>query len=242
MRRFDFRLKRILGLRRYRERERELELAEATARCVELQNRMKSSTSLAAEELEKRAPQRGTVDMTALQRSELYRRRLSDQYNQAAQDLVGREKERYKVPYGATLQVDDGSAVDGGQIVANWDPHTHPVITEVAGVLRFEDFVDGVTVQKKTDEVTGLSSLEVIDPKQRPPAGKDIRPMVKLVDDKGKDLNIAGTDIPAHYYLPANAVVVRDRLRQRSIPQLGTLDSRGFKLPELEKILINTEQ
>ena len=83
-------------------------------------------------------------------------------------DEVGREKERYKVPYGATLQVDDGSGVDGGQIVANWDPHTHPVITEVAGVLRFEDFVDGVTVQKKTDEVTGLSSLEVIDPKQRP--------------------------------------------------------------------------
>jgi DNA-directed RNA polymerase subunit beta' len=111
------------------------------------------------------------------------------------------------VPYGATLQVEDGSQVAGGQIVANWDPHTHPVITEVEGVLRFEDFVDGVTVQKKTDEVTGLSSLEVIDPKQRPAAGKDIRPMVKLVDDKGKDLNIAGTDIPAHYYLPANAVV-----------------------------------
>ncbi|MCU7851191.1 MAG: DNA-directed RNA polymerase subunit beta' [Candidatus Thiodiazotropha sp. (ex Monitilora ramsayi)] len=122
-------------------------------------------------------------------------------------DDVGRERERYKLPYGAVLHVEDGTAVEGGQIVANWDPHTHPVITEVDGVLRFVDFVDGVTVQKKTDEVTGLSSLEVIDPKQRPPAGKDIRPMVKLVDDKGKDLNIAGTDIPAHYYLPANAVV-----------------------------------
>ncbi|MET0053998.1 MAG: DNA-directed RNA polymerase subunit beta', partial [Candidatus Thiodiazotropha sp. 6PLUC10] len=122
-------------------------------------------------------------------------------------DDVGRERERYKVPYGATLQVEDGSKVDGGQIVANWDPHTHPVVTEVEGVLRFVDFVDGVTVQKKTDDVTGLSSLEVIDPKQRPPAGKDIRPMVKLVDAEGEDLNIAGTDIPAHYYLPANAVV-----------------------------------
>jgi DNA-directed RNA polymerase subunit beta' len=122
-------------------------------------------------------------------------------------DDVGRERERYKLPYGATLRVDDGSAVDGGQIVAVWDPHTHPVITEVAGVLRFVDFVDGVTVQKKTDEVTGLSSLEVIDPKQRPSAGKDIRPMVKLVGADGKDLNIAGTDIPAHYFLPANAVV-----------------------------------
>jgi DNA-directed RNA polymerase subunit beta' len=122
-------------------------------------------------------------------------------------DEVGRERERYKLPYGAVLHVEDGTAVEGGQIVANWDPHTHPVITEVDGVLRFVDFVDGVTVQKKTDEVTGLSSLEIIDPKQRPPAGKDIRPMVKLVDDKGNDLNIAGTDIPAHYYLPANAVV-----------------------------------
>ncbi|MEJ2394493.1 MAG: DNA-directed RNA polymerase subunit beta' [Candidatus Thiodiazotropha sp.] len=122
-------------------------------------------------------------------------------------DDVGRERERYKLPYGAVLHVDDGTEVEGGQIVANWDPHTHPVITEVEGILRFVDFVDGVTVQKKTDEVTGLSSLEVIDPKQRPPAGKDIRPMVKLVDEKGKDLNIAGTDIPAHYYLPANAVV-----------------------------------
>jgi DNA-directed RNA polymerase subunit beta' len=122
-------------------------------------------------------------------------------------DDVGRERERYKLPYGAVLHVEDGTEVTGGQVVANWDPHTHPVITEVEGVLRFVDFVDGVTVQKKTDEVTGLSSLEVIDPKQRPPAGKDIRPMVKLVDEKGKDLNIAGTDIPAHYYLPANAVV-----------------------------------
>jgi DNA-directed RNA polymerase subunit beta' len=122
-------------------------------------------------------------------------------------DDVGRERERYKLPYGATLKVEDGSTVEGGQIVASWDPHTHPVITEVAGVLRFVDFVDGVTVQKKTDEVTGLSSLEVIDPKQRPAAGKDIRPMVKLVDTDGKDMNIAGTDIPAHYFLPANAVV-----------------------------------
>ncbi len=122
-------------------------------------------------------------------------------------DDVGRERERYKVPYGATLHVEDGVAIEGGQIVANWDPHTHPVITEVEGTLVFVDFVDGVTVQSKVDEVTGLSSLEIIDPKQRPAAGKDIRPMVKLVDAGGEDLNIAGTDIPAHYFLPALAVV-----------------------------------
>jgi DNA-directed RNA polymerase subunit beta' len=122
-------------------------------------------------------------------------------------DDVGRERERYKLPYGAVLNVRDGDAVAGGQLVANWDPHTHPVVTEVAGTLVFVDFVDGVTVQKTTDEVTGLSSLVVIDPKQRPSAGKDIRPMVKLVDTKGEDLNIAGTAIPAHYYLPSGAIV-----------------------------------
>ena len=122
-------------------------------------------------------------------------------------DSVGREKERYKVPYGATLQINDGNEVEGGQLVATWDPHTHPVITEVAGGLRFIDFVDGVTVQSQVDEQTGLSSLVVIDPKQRPTAGKDLRPMVKLVDESGNDMNIAGTDIPAHYFLPAAAIV-----------------------------------
>jgi len=122
-------------------------------------------------------------------------------------DEVGRERERYKLPYGAVINVHDGDAVEGGQLVANWDPHTHPVVTEVAGTLQFVDFHDGVTVQKQVDEVTGLSSLVVIDPKQRPSSGKDMRPMVKLVDAKGNDVNIAGTNIPANYYLPAGAIV-----------------------------------
>ncbi len=122
-------------------------------------------------------------------------------------DDVGRERERYKVPYGATITAADGDTVEGGQLVANWDPHTHPIITEVEGTLRFVDFVDTVTVQSQVDEVTGLSSLVVMDPKQRPSAGKDMRPMVKLVDDEGNDLNIAGTDIPAHYFLSADAIV-----------------------------------
>ncbi len=122
-------------------------------------------------------------------------------------DEVGRERERYKVPYGATILVADGDSVEAGQMVSNWDPHTHPIITEVAGTLQFVDFIDGVTVRSQVDEVTGLASLAVIDPKQRPSAGKDLRPMVKLVDAKGKDMNIVGTDIPAHYFLPAAAVV-----------------------------------
>ena len=122
-------------------------------------------------------------------------------------DDKGLEKERYKIPYGATLLVSDGDTVEGGQIAATWDPHTHPVVTEVAGKLRFEDLIDGVTVQSKTDEVTGLASIEVMDPKQRPAAGKDLRPMVKLLDEHGDELNIAGTDMPARYQLPAGAIV-----------------------------------
>jgi DNA-directed RNA polymerase subunit beta' len=122
-------------------------------------------------------------------------------------DEVGRERERYKLPYGAVVHVHDGARVEGGQMVANWDPHTHPVITEVAGTLRFVDFVDGVTVQKQTDDVTGLSSIVVLDPKQRPSSGKDMRPMVKLVDENGNDVNIAGTTLPANYFLPGGAIV-----------------------------------
>jgi DNA-directed RNA polymerase subunit beta' len=88
-------------------------------------------------------------------------------------------------------------------------------VTEVEGRLTYHDFVDGVTVEQTTDEITGLSSLVVTEPKQRGTAGKDLRPMVKLVDAKGEDLNIAGTQIPAHYYLPAGAIVTRGRDRDR---------------------------
>ncbi len=122
-------------------------------------------------------------------------------------DDIGRERERYKLPYGAELQVRDGDTVEGGQMIANWDPHTHPIITETAGILRFLDFIEGVTVQKQTDEVTGLSSVVVIDAKQRPTAGKDLRPMIKLIDAKGNDINIPGTSLPANYFLPGGAVV-----------------------------------
>jgi DNA-directed RNA polymerase subunit beta' len=125
-------------------------------------------------------------------------------------DETGREKERYKVPYGAVITVGDNEPVEGGQIVANWDPHTHPVITEVAGYIRFHDFVEGVSVTHQADEVTGLSSIVVTDPKQRGTSGKDLRPMLKLVDADGNDLCIAGTDIPAHYYLPQGAIVSLD--------------------------------
>jgi DNA-directed RNA polymerase subunit beta' len=122
-------------------------------------------------------------------------------------DSHGRERERYKIPYGAVISVADDAAVEGGQIVASWDPHTHPIVVEVAGKARFSDFVDGVTVQKQTDEITGLTSMVVTDPKQRGSAGKDLRPMVQLVDEDGEELKIPGTDVAAHYFLPAEAIV-----------------------------------
>ena len=122
-------------------------------------------------------------------------------------DDNGREKELYKLPYGAVISVAEGDTVGPGTEIATWDPHTHPIVTEVAGKIKFYDFVDGVTVTKQTDEITGLSSTVVTDPKSRGTAGKDLRPMVKLLDAKGNDVNLAGTDIPANYVLPAGAIV-----------------------------------
>jgi DNA-directed RNA polymerase subunit beta' len=121
-------------------------------------------------------------------------------------DDSGRERERYKVPYGATISVGDGDPVSPGQEVAIWDPHTHPIITEVAGSVQLADFIENVTVTKETDEFTGLSSNVVMDPKSRPAAGKDVRPTVRLLDEEGNDLFIAGTDMPAQYMLPAGAI------------------------------------
>jgi len=122
-------------------------------------------------------------------------------------DERGRERERYKVPYGAVITANDGDPCEAGQILASWDPHTHPIITEEAGIVKFIDIVEGVTVQTKVDEVTGLTSLEVTDPKQRGTAAKDLRPIVKLVAEDGSDLKITGTDIPANYNLPAGAII-----------------------------------
>ncbi|WDD98767.1 DNA-directed RNA polymerase subunit beta' [Thalassomonas actiniarum] len=122
-------------------------------------------------------------------------------------DELGREKERYKVPYGSVLSKKDGESIEAGETVANWDPHTHPIITEVAGKIKFVDLIDGLTMTRETDELTGLSSIVVTDAGQRSSAGKELRPMVKLVDMKGNDVNIAGTEIPAQYFLPGNAIV-----------------------------------
>jgi len=119
----------------------------------------------------------------------------------------GKERERYKIPYGALLKNAPGDVIEAGDIVATWDPHTHPIVTEVAGNIVFESMDEGITIRRQTDELTGLTSISIIDPKDRPSAGKDMRPAVRLVDDKGEALLLSGTDVPAHYFLEANAIL-----------------------------------
>lgn len=108
-------------------------------------------------------------------------------------DEHGRERERHKVPYGAVLTVKADQSVKAGAILANWDPLTRPIITEFAGQVRFENVEEGLTVAKQVDEVTGLSTLVVIDPKRRGSA-KVVRPQVKLLDASGSEVKIPGTD------------------------------------------------
>ncbi|MDL0433779.1 DNA-directed RNA polymerase subunit beta' [Marinobacter sp. TBZ242] len=124
----------------------------------------------------------------------------------AIADEQGREREWYKLPYGAVLSVKHGDTVEAGVAVAKWDPHTHPIIAEAEGTVRFVNMDQGITVRTQTDELTGLSTMEVIDPKERPAAGKDIRPAIQLVDDKGDEVELPGGGT-AIFFLPANALV-----------------------------------
>jgi DNA-directed RNA polymerase subunit beta' len=127
-------------------------------------------------------------------------------------DDNGRERERHKVPYGATLQVADGDSVRAGKVVASWDPHHRPIITEYAGTVKFENVEENVTVAKQIDDVTGLSTLVVIDSKRRgSQTAKGVRPSVKLTNDAGEEVRIAGTDHAVNISFPVGAVIaVRD--------------------------------
>ncbi|MBI4936992.1 MAG: DNA-directed RNA polymerase subunit beta', partial [Nitrosomonadales bacterium] len=111
-------------------------------------------------------------------------------------DDHGRERERHKVPYGAILSAREGKPVRAGEVLASWDPHTRPIVTEYAGRVRFENVEEGVTVAKQIDEVTGLATLVVIDPKRAGTSGKGLRPLVRLLDENGLEIKVAGTDIP----------------------------------------------
>ena len=125
-------------------------------------------------------------------------------------DAHGRERERHKVPYGALLNVKPDQQLKAGTVLANWDPLTRPIITEFAGKAKFENVEEGVTVARQLDEVTGLSTLVVIDPKRRG-ATKVVRPQVKLLDVAGNEVKIPGTDHSVTIGFPVGALIqVRD--------------------------------
>ena len=121
-------------------------------------------------------------------------------------DKFGREREKYKVPYGAILPVNDNASVKAGAVVANWDPHTHPVIAEVSGSVSFVDFIDGVTMKHQADEMTGLSSIVITSDSQKS-GNKDIKPLVRLISEDGEELCFPSTNIPASYFMPVGAIL-----------------------------------
>jgi DNA-directed RNA polymerase subunit beta' len=123
-------------------------------------------------------------------------------------DDNGRERERHKVPYGATLQVKDGDVVKAGKVLAQWDATSRPIITEYAGTVKFENVEEGVTVAKQVDEVTGLSTLVVIDPKRRAgTTAKGVRPQVKLLDPNGEEIKIAGSELPVNITFQLGSII-----------------------------------
>jgi len=124
----------------------------------------------------------------------------------ALADDMGRERERYKVPYGALITAKEGEKVDGGTVVATWDPHTHPIISEVEGRVQFGDMTENLTVNYQTDDLTGLATIEVIAAKDRPAAAKELRPVIRVLDAEGNPVTMANSQTPAQYFLPAGAL------------------------------------
>ena len=110
------------------------------------------------------------------------------------EDDSGREREKHKVPYGATLLVNDAKPIKVGEVMATWDPHTRPIISEYAGQVKFENVEEGITVSKQIDEVTGLSSLVVIEAKAKAGQSKGTRPQIKLLDNKGEEVKLHSSD------------------------------------------------
>ena len=149
-------------------------------------------------------------------------------------DEGGREREKYKLPYGAVITLGKNLKVDSGQVVATWDPHTHPIISEVAGKVAFANMEEGITVRRQTDEITGLSSLSVIDPAERSSAAKELRPAVTLLGADGKELCIPGTTVPAHYFLPANAIIaIQDGVNLNIGDVIARIPQEGSKTRDI---------
>jgi len=126
------------------------------------------------------------------------------------QDKRGANREKHKIPYGAEILVKDGDAVESGQIVANWDPHTHPIVSEVKGKASFIDMVEDVTYSKQSDDITGLTRYVISDQGQRSAASSDLKPAIMLVDSKGEPMVFPGTEIVAKYDLPGGAILMLD--------------------------------
>ena len=129
-------------------------------------------------------------------------------------DELGRERERYKAPYGSSILVADGTEVTPGQTIGKWDPHTHPIITEVSGTARFSEITDGLTATMKIDEATGMSSYEILATKDRPSSGKDLRPAIILDTKEGKEVV---------YFLPQQTII---RVREGDEVTTGSILGR----------------
>jgi len=126
------------------------------------------------------------------------------------QDKRGANREKHKIPYGAELTIKDGQKITSGDIIAEWDPHTHPIVSEAAGKISFIDMVEDVTFKKQSDDITGLTRYVITDLTQRSAAAADMKPAIMLVDKKGEPINFPGTEIPAKYFLPGNAILMVD--------------------------------
>ena len=123
------------------------------------------------------------------------------------EDAQGRLRENYKIPYGAVIKTAEGDQVERGFEAAMWDPHTHPIISEVAGTIDFVDFVEGGTIQKEIDGVTGLSSTVVLDRAARPANAKDLNPVMRVLDENGESIFFENTAIPVQYPLAGGAII-----------------------------------
>ncbi len=114
-----------------------------------------------------------------------------------------RERERYKILYGSQLLADEGTKVKPGKLIAEWDPYTIPILTEVGGGVKYSDIVEGMTMKEQVDAVTGLSRRVIVE--SRDP---DLRPRVTLVDSKGKGIKSAYSEAEAAYMLPVKAIIM----------------------------------
>ncbi|VAX76217.1 DNA-directed RNA polymerase subunit beta' [Buchnera aphidicola] len=151
-------------------------------------------------------------------------------------DELGKTQESYKIPYGSILMKGNGEKAQSGEIIAKWDPHTIPVITEVNGYIKFIDMVEGKSITKQNDELTGLSSIVILDTSERSIQGKDLKPSLKIVNKNGLDIFIPGTDMPAQYFLPGKSIIQLengmkissgDTLARIPLESVGTKDITG---------------